>query len=648
MYNVNLKNIVPSRDLTCLFAKATIDESSLWHRRLAHINFKTINKLVKGNLVRVLPIKVFENDNTCVACKKGKQHRASCKTRPVSSIDQPLFRLHMDLFGLTFVKSLNKKSYCLVVTDDYSRFTWVFFLVIKDETSPTLKTFITGLENQLSLKVKVIRSDNGTDFKNSNLNQFYGMKGIKREFSVPRTPQQNGIAKRNNRTLIKAARAIMANSLLPIPFWAKAVNTDSLGNFERKVDEGFLVRYSVNNKAFRVFNSRTRIVQEILHVNFLENKPNITGSGPTWLFDLDSLTRTMNYQPVIAGNQTNLSAEFEDFSDNNSNEDITYSDDENDDGAEADFKILETSITKELLQFKMQKVWVLVDLPHGKKAIGTKWVYKNKKNERGIVVKNKARLVAQGHTQEEGIDYKEVFAPVARIEAIRLFLAYASFMGFMVYQMDVKSAFLYGTIEEEVYVCQPLGFEDPDHPDKVYKVVKALYDQTLFIKKQKGDILMVQIYVDDIIFGATNKDLCKSFEKLMKDKFQMSYVGELTFFLGLQVKQKKDGIFISQDKYIAEILRKFGLTERKSTSTPIDTEKPLLKDPNGEDVDVHIYRSMIGSLMYLTSLRPDIMFACKKETVIATSSTEAEYVAAASCCAQVLCVTPPNWPAAEY
>nr|GEU61467.1 putative ribonuclease H-like domain-containing protein [Tanacetum cinerariifolium] len=203
---------------------------------------------------------------------------------------------------------------------------------------------------------------------------------------------------------------------------------------------------------------------------------------------------------------------------------------------------------KDLLQFKMEKVWILVDLPHGKRAIGTKWVYRNKKDERGIVVRNKARLVTQGHTQEEGIDYEEVFAPVARIEAIRLFLAYASFMGFIVYQMDVKSAFLYGTIKEEVYVCQPLGFEDPNHPDKVYKVVKALYglhqaprawyetlanyllengfhrgkiDQTIFIKKQKGDILLVQIYVDDIIFGATNKELCKSFEKLMKDKFQM-------------------------------------------------------------------------------------------------------------------------------
>nr|GEZ19659.1 putative ribonuclease H-like domain-containing protein [Tanacetum cinerariifolium] len=324
-------------------------------------------------------------------------------------------------------------------------------------------------------------------------------------------------------------------------------------------------------------------------------------------------------------------------------------------------------------------------------------------------------------------------------EAIRLFLAYASYMGFMVYLMDVKSAFLYETIKKEVYVCQPLVFEDHDYPNKVYKVIKVLYglhqaprawyetlanyllengfqrgkiDQTLFIKKQKGDILLVQVYIDDIIFGSTNKELCKAFEKLIKDKFQMTSMGELTFFLGLQVKQKQDGIFISQDKYVAKILRKFGLTDRKLASTPIDTEKPLLKDPDGEDVNVHTYRPMISSLMYLTSSRPDIMFAvyacahfhvtpklhiykqsrefrhlkdkphlglwylkdspfnlvayldsdyagasldrkstiggcqllgcrltswqCKKQTVVATSSAKAEYVAAASCYAQVL------------
>ncbi|GJR87537.1 putative ribonuclease H-like domain-containing protein [Tanacetum coccineum] len=228
---------------------------------------------------------------------------------------------------------------------------------------------------------------------------------------------------------------------------------------------------------------------------------------------------------------------------------------------------------EELLQFKLQEVWTLVDLPNGKRPIGSKWVFRNKKDERGIVIRNKARLVAQGYTQEEGIDYDEVFAPVAKIEAIRLFLAYASFKDFVVYQMDVKSAFLYGKIEEEVYVCQPLGFEDPDFPDRVYK-----------------------------------KELCNAFEKLMHGKFQMSSMGELTFFLGLQVQQKKDDIFISKDKYFVEILKKFRFTEVKTASTPMETQKPLLKDENGEEVDVHMYRSMIGSLMYLRFM-PDIMFA---------------------------------------
>nr|GEX62687.1 retrovirus-related Pol polyprotein from transposon TNT 1-94 [Tanacetum cinerariifolium] len=240
------------------------------------------------------------------------------------------------------------------------------------------------------------------------------------------------------------------------------------------------------------------------------------------------------------------------------------------------------AMQKELLQFKLQEVWTLVDFPYGKRAIGTKWVFRNKKDERGIVIRNKAILVAQGHTQEEGINYDEVFAPVARIEAIRLFLAYASFKDFAVYQMDVKSVFLYGKIKEGIYVCQPPGFKDPNFPDKVYKVEKALYglhqaprawyetlstyllenrfhrgkiDKTLFIRRHKDDILLVQVYVDDIIFGSSKKELFKN------------------------------------------------------VSTPMKTQKPLLKDEDGKEVDVHMYRSMIGSLMYLTSSRSDIMFA---------------------------------------
>ncbi|GKD95906.1 putative ribonuclease H-like domain-containing protein, partial [Tanacetum coccineum] len=558
---------------------------------------------------------------------------------------------------------------------------------------------------------------------------------------------------------------------------------DYLGKFDGKADEGFFVGYSVNSK---VFNSRTRIVEETLHITFLENKPNVAGSGPKWLFDIDTLTKSMTYKPIIAWNQSNGSAgtkaydnagkarvetipgkdymllpfltqdplfsssskdspdagfkpsgeeEKKDAEDpenednevpnteeltvnqendesvnstNNINivsstvntasiednvvdenliygcdddpnmpilEEIVYSNNDEGVGAEADMTNLDTHILVSLIPttriHKDHLVEKIIRVIHSapqtrrmtknvihheepKKVIqalkNPSWieamqeellqfklqqVYRNKKDEKGIVIRNKARLVAQGYTQEEGTDYDEVFATVARIEAIRLFLAYASFKDFVLYQMDVKSAFLYGKIEEEVYVYQHPGFEDPKFPDRVYKVEKALYglnqaprawyetlstylldngfqrgqiDKTLFIKRFKGDILLVQVYVDDIIFRSTRKEMCTEFEKMMHKKFQMSFMGQLTFFLGLQVTQKDDGIFISQDKYVDEILKKFDFSTVKTASTPMETSKPLMKDENAEDVDVHLYRSMIGSLMYLTSSRPDIMF----------------------------------------
>ncbi|GKB88366.1 putative ribonuclease H-like domain-containing protein [Tanacetum coccineum] len=765
----NLENIVPSGGLACLIAKAIIDESNKWHRRLGHANFKNLNKLVKGNLVRGLPSNIFQNDHTCVACQKGRQHKASCRAKSVCYISQPLQLLHMDLFGPTSVRTLNHKTYYLIITDDFRRFSWVFFLRTKDETSGILKNFIRQIENQLNQKVKTIRCDNGTEFKNMDFIEFYGSKGIKREYSNARTPQQNRVAERKNRTLIEAARTMLADSFLPNTFWAEVVSTAC--KFDGKSDEGFLVGYSLNSKAFRVYNLETKRVEENLHITFLENKPNVAGKGPNWLFDLDYLTDSMNYQHVRLENQAyknvgpkrpnhiflgcrcgtkdnidaeNSKMEAESAQDyfvlpiwssytstvksseaknegekpNKSNEKPVDQEDqafleelerlksqekEANDAAEAlrkefaqdtedlllqagaaranstntvntastpvstispsgsmaDFTNLETIVNvspiqtsriysihpstqilgdpksavqtrskvnkssgahafvsyiqkqrrnnhkdfqhclfacflsqiepkkisealedeswinamqEEVLQFKIQKVWILVDLPYGKKAIGTKWDYKNNKDKRGVVVRNKARLVTQGHRQEEGIDYDEVFAPVARIEAIRIFLAFASFMGFIVYQIDVKSAFLYGTIDEEVYVSQPPSFVDPKCPKKVYKVVKALYglhqapkawydtlsnfllkngyrrgtiDKTLFIKKDKNDIILVQVYVDGIIFGSTKRSWCDEFEALMKNRFRMSSMGELTFFLGLQFKQKKAGIFIS-------------------------------------------------------------------------------------------------------
>ncbi|GJZ31690.1 putative ribonuclease H-like domain-containing protein [Tanacetum coccineum] len=313
MYSFDMKNIVPKESLTCLVAKATSDESMLWHRRLGHLNFKNINKLVKDNLVRGLPTKHFENDQTCIACLKGKQHRASCKSKVLNPITKPLFMLHMDLFGPTFMSSLMHKKYCLVVTDDYSRFTWVFFLATKDETSEILKNFIKEIENLVDKKVKIIRCDNGTEFKNKVMDDFCREKGIKGEYSIARTPQQNGVAERRNRTLIETARNIglkpALNFMRPFGCHVTILNTlENLGKFDGKSDEGFFVRYSLSSIAFRVYNTRTRKVEENLHIGFLENKPMIEGNGPKWLFDIDSLTQSMNYVPVAAGTITNESA----------------------------------------------------------------------------------------------------------------------------------------------------------------------------------------------------------------------------------------------------------------------------------------------------------------------------------------------------
>ncbi|GJV89244.1 putative RNA-directed DNA polymerase [Tanacetum coccineum] len=730
-------------------------------------------------------------------------------------------------------------------------------------------------------------------------------RGSNHRAPCKRTPQQNGVAERKNRTLIEAARTMLADSLLPIQFWAEAVNTacyvlnrvlvtnlklNSYENFDGKIlqhqfhetfgmltdlfyteysrsivhdsvtkfnfrndvedldDQQFIVHTAppmppeertaakdvplsseeqalhdelmnlmhqeslakANNDdqriAFEEEKRRISIAKGKEHVNSTftlstaNTPPQSAGNTPTdsdddvpkdgifstnsfdaeesGVVDHNNMDPTINVpstptlrihkihpQSQIIGKSTAGVQTRRKLQDSTSNQHqallsfiykqnrtnhkdqqtclfacfLSQEEPKKVSQALADESWVE-AMQEELLQFKLQDVWVLCDLPEGKRVIGTKWVFRNKRDERGTIIKNKARLVAQGYRQEEGVDYDEVFAPVARIEAIRLFLAFASFMGFIVYQMDVKSAFLYGNITEEVYVKQPPGFEDPAHPNKVYRVVKALYglhqaprawyerlstfllkhgyrrgaiDKTLFIKKDRRDIMLVQVYVDDIIFGSTKSSMVKDFEDLMQKEFKMSSMGELTFFLGLQVKQSNGGIFLSQDKYVKDILNKFDFRTIKPASTPIEAHKSLGKDEEGEDVDVHLYRSMIGCLMYLTASRPDIMFAvclcarfqvtpkvshlhavkrifrylkhqpklglwypkdspfhleafsdsdyagdnhdrrstsggcqylgrrlvswqCKKQTIVAISSTEAEYVAAASCCAQVL------------
>ncbi|GJR95306.1 retrovirus-related pol polyprotein from transposon TNT 1-94 [Tanacetum coccineum] len=547
----------------------------------------------------------------------------------------------------------NPKGEKITGRDDFNRFSWVFFLATKDETSGILKSFITRVENLIDKKVKIIRCDNRTEFKNKEMNQFCETKGIKGEFSVARTPQQNEVAERKNRTLIEAVRTMLADSKLPTTFWAEAVNTtcyvknrvlvtkphnktpyelflgrkpalgfmrpfgcpvtilntiDHLGKFDGKADEGFFVGYSTNSKAFRSMNYKPVVAGNQSNGNAGTKACDDTGKArmetvPDKDYILlplkdgkginqekeDNVNSTNNVN-AASTNEVNAgglktSIELPDDPNMPELEDIIYSNDDEDVGAEADMNNLDTFMPD------------ISGFTKWKNAISTNMRFSGIQDERGIVIKNKARLVAQGYTQEEGIDYDEVFAFVARTKAIRLFLAYTSFKDFVVYQMDIKSAFLYDKIEEEVYVCQPYDLK-----------IQTFLTEYKKLKRHFMDCIKL-LEDDDIIFGFIKKSLCTEFEKIMHKKFQMSSMGELTFFLGLYVKQKEDGIFISQDKYMTEILKKFGFTDVKTASTPMKTQKPLLKDEDDEEVDVHLYRSMIVSLMYLTSSRPDIMFA---------------------------------------
>nr|GEU91096.1 reverse transcriptase domain-containing protein [Tanacetum cinerariifolium] len=438
---------------------------------------------------------------------------------------------------------------------------------------------------------------------------------------------------------------LLKQSLLNLKSKPEAVVNDVHGNvvndvkasackFDGKADEGFFVRYSLNS------------------------------SGPDWLFGIDVLTRTMNYEPIAAGTQSNgfartkvdedqskgskyIDQEKDDNVNNTNNvnvastnrvyivseninnklpfdpnmpalEDInTFNSSSNheDDDEEADMNNIDTTIQVS-------------------PALTTR-IYKDHPLDQVI---GDLHLTTQTRNISKNLEEHRFVGTITQRtnhKDLQNYL-FACFLSQEPKKTDVKSDFLYGKIEEEVYVYQTQGFEDPNLPDKVYKVEKALYglhqapkawyeilstylldngfhrvkrDKTLFIRMHKDDILLVQVYVDDIIFGSTKKELCNAFEKMMHEKFQMSFIEELTFFLELQVKQKQDGIFISQDKYVAEILKKYSFTKVKNASTPMETQKPLLKDEDGNEVNVHMYRSMIGSLMYLTSSRPDIMFA---------------------------------------
>ncbi|GJS07397.1 retrovirus-related pol polyprotein from transposon TNT 1-94 [Tanacetum coccineum] len=817
LYTISISDMAASSPV-CLMSKATSTKSWLWHRRLSHLNFGTINDLTRLDLVDGLPKFKYGKDHLCSACERGKSKKASHPLKLVPSDHSKLELLHMDLCGPMRVASINGKKYILVIVDDYSRYTWVYFLHSKDETPEIIKKFIAQAQLNYKAKVCKIRTDNGTEFKNATLKAHYEKLGIMQQFSTARTPQQNGVVERRNRTLVEAARTMLIFSRLPEFLWAEAVATacftqnrsiihtrhnktpyellrgrkpnveyfhvfgslcyptndrDDLGKMKPKADIGVFIGYSETSRGFRIYNRRTKKIMETINVKFdeltamasehdclepeLQRFINHNSSAETMNTpskeDLDNLFGPMYEEyfekkfsdtpinsaaqptqihedspstssiivdeheapPIVTTSDEQTSpislTEADEFnqedsahSDGNSqfvsynppsHEEIESSttalepsnvqnfhqvqpsthiwtkdhpldqvigdpskpvmtrqrlhtdsevcmyaltvstiEPKNIKEAMADHSWIE-SMQDELNQFERLQVWELVPRPEGKNIIALKWLWKNKCDAENIVVRNKTRLVAKGYKQEEGIDFEESFAPVARLEAVRMFIAYAAHKNITIFQMDVKMAFLNGPLKEEVYVSQPEGFIDPEFLDHVYRLKKALYglkqaprawydklssfliqhgftqgiiDPTLSTRRHGKDVLLVQVYVDDIIFGSTNPDFSKCFANLMKNNFEMSMMGELKFFLGLQVHQSPRGIFISQSQYAIELLKKHGLDEYVSMSTPMATER-LDADLQGTPTDQMTYRHMIGGLMYLTANRPDIAFA---------------------------------------
>ncbi|WVZ49116.1 hypothetical protein U9M48_000497 [Paspalum notatum var. saurae] len=712
-----------------------------WHRRLGHLSFDLLVRLSSMGLIRGLPKLKAEKDLVCHPCCHGKIVAASHASVSQVMTSYPGKLLHMDIVGPARVASVSGKWYVLVVVDDFSQFSWVFFMEFKDEAFGFLR-------NESQRAMRAIRSDNGGEFRNSRFETFCRDLGLEHQFSSPYTPQQNGVVECKNCTLVEMVRMMLDEHRTPRRFWAEAVNTACyiayriflqlsvmhLGPFgyrcfvlkkagcldkleSRCLDVVFL-GYASSSRAFQVI--------ETCEVSFDESMPCTTPAFEllgddeegTPIFededDVDGAGDARASAPAAAPAPSATSSYDEDGLMPTASSSLPQAQAQADGGPAEDAG----EVTSELVPYARQ---VQRDHPP-QRIIGDlhQRVFKNKKGEHGMVVWNKAKL-------KEGIDCEVTFARVAHLEAIRILLAFAASKGFKLKQIDVKSAFLNSYIEEEVYVRQPPGFESAKFLDWVYKLRKALYglkqapryarlksfllksgfvmclvDKTLFLLSRGGDTLIVQIYVDDIIFGGSSHVLVSSFAEQMSREFEMSLMGELQFFLGLQIKQGPEGTFTHQAKYTRDILKKFAIDNSKPMATPTDTKIALYEDGEGEAVDQREFRGMISSLLYLMATRPDIQFviclcaryqasprtshhqivkrifiylkftpelglwyssgsslslrgisdadfagcrflgtslvswSSRKQSSVSLSTTEAKYIAAASCCSQLL------------
>ncbi|GJW68253.1 retrovirus-related pol polyprotein from transposon TNT 1-94 [Tanacetum coccineum] len=670
LYTISISDMAASSPV-CLMSKATSTKSWLWHRRLSHLNFGTINDLTRLDLVDGLPKFKYGKDHLCSACERGKSKKASHPPKLVSTCYSKLKLLHMDLCGPMRVASINGKKYILVIVFEFITMIMETIHVKFDELTtmasehdclePELQRF-----NNYNSSAEPMNNPSKEDLDNlfsPMFEDYFEHKSSDTTINSAAQPTHDQEDSPSTSSIIvdthEAPPVVTTSDEQTSPISLQEsdeFNQEDSADFDGNTQ--FVPYDSLNHE--EIESSTTN-----LEPSNVQNFHQVQPSTHIWTKDhpLDQVIGDPS-KPVMTRQRLHTDSEVCMYA-------LTVStiEPKNIKEAMADHSWIE-SMQDELNQFERLQVWELVPRPEGKNVIALKWLWKNKCDAENIVVRNKSRLVAKGYKQEEGIDFEESFAPVARLEAVRMFIAFAAHRNITIFQMDVKTAFLNGPLKEEVYVSQPEGFIDSEFPNHVYRLKKALYGL-----KQAPHAWYDKLS-SFLIEHGFNKDFSKRFANLMKNNFEMSMMGELKFFFGLQVHQSPHGIFISQSQYAIELLKKHGLDERVSMSTPMAIKR-LDVDLQGTPTDQTTYRSMIGGLMYLTASRPDIAFATfdsgfeliaysdadhagykddfkstsgglqflggklvswssKKQDCTAMSTAEAEYVSLSACCAQVI------------
>lgn len=679
-------------------------QEDLYHRRYGHLGVQSMRKLVVKDMVIGLDCKMTKDIGVCEPCVEGKHHRTKFETSSAKRSDSVLGLVHSDVCGKMSTQSLSGSEYFLTFIDDKTRYTWVYILKRKDQVFEQFLEWKALAEKRTGQELKAFRTDNGGEFTSTRFEDYLRKEGIRHELTVPKNPEQNGVAERMNRTIVETARSMLAGAKLPRKFWAEAVSTavylrnrspttavegmtpyealtgekprvdmlrvfgclayahipkDERQKFDSKARRCIFLGYGVVTKGYRLYDVNHSKILYSRDVIFDESKyglnkdPKVLAKEDVYPDSSSDSESVISQAEHMDGRDEEMVDQGESVSRRSARErrppdmygewvNLSHDNPEPSSVHEAmagsNKRKWHGAMEKEMESLLKNEVWDLVEPPKGRKIIGSKWVFKEKVGADGTTERYKARLVAQGYSQQCGLDYDETFSPVVRTESVRTVIALAAKNNLLLHQMDVTTAFLNGTLKEEVYMKQPKGFIKEGKEHLVCKLNKSIYglkqsprcwntvlDDHLCkigftqstsdpcIYTSEGESVIIAVYVDDIILAAGSEQRMSEVKQAIADEFTVKDMGELKYCLGVTVDQETnpDSIWIGQPGYTERVLTKFKMDEAKPVSTPVDTNNKLVKTgENDETVDQGLYQSAVGSLLYLSIwTRPDITYA---------------------------------------